>query len=407
VNILRKTLIRIGLVLLGLIALTLLYAFTFYPAEYTLRLLHWGESDAYDYQKFPSRPLNASPDPFYFGRTSDQERVRTLFERDPKIGDLDSFLQETGTQAFIVIQDDVLLYEEYFNSASRESFVTSFSMAKSVTSALIGMAIGEGYIHSVDDPITDYLPELAERDPAFGNITIRDLLMMSSGIKYAEFPFVSGDDAKTYYFPDLRQLVLEDTHIAAQPGEHFFYNNYHPLLLGMILERATGSTVTEYLEENIWQPVGMEFDGSWSLDEAGFEKMESGINARAIDFAKFGRLYLNDGRWNGTQIIAAEWVVDSLTEDPTTRNPDYYSESFGPELYAAANGGFYKYLWYGYRREGERADFAAEGNHGQIIYVSPAKQLIIVRNSERYGLDDTWDWIELFYHFATDIESAQ
>ena len=204
--------------------------------------------------------------------------------------DFDAFLAKNRTQAFIVIQDDAILYEQYFNGASRDSIVTSFSTAKSFTSTLIGIAISEGYIHSVDDPITDYLPELAERDPAFANITIRDLLMMSSGIKYVEFPFVNGDDAKTYYYPDLRQLALEDTHIVGLPGEQFHYNNYHPLLLGMILERATGTSVANYLQEKIWKPVGMEYPGSWSLDEHGFEKMESGINARAIDFAKFGRL---------------------------------------------------------------------------------------------------------------------
>ncbi len=113
----------------------------------------------------------------------------------------------------------------------------------SFTSALIGIAISEGYIQSVDDSITDYLPELLDRDPAFANITIRDLLMMSSGIKYTEFPFVNGDDAKTYYFPDLRQLALEDTFIVGEPNEKFHYNNYHPLLLGMIIESSQADLI--------------------------------------------------------------------------------------------------------------------------------------------------------------------
>ena len=174
--------------------------------------------------------------------------------------------------------------------------------AKYLSIGLLNLiAISEGYIHSVDDPITEYLPELAERDPAFKNVTIRNLLMMSADIKYDDFPFFNGDDVKTYYYPDLRELALEDTQIVGSPGEKFLYNNYHPLLLGMVIERATGTSVANYLQEKIWKPIGMQYPGSWSLDENGFEKMESGINARAVDFTKFGRLFLYNGNWNGVK----------------------------------------------------------------------------------------------------------
>ena len=183
--------------LLAIISISLLYAYLAYPAGYVNRVLRWRDSDVYDYQKFPERPLAISDSPFEFSLNLDEEHVRTQLEIASGVDDFDSFLEKNRTQAFIVIQDDTILYEKYFNGASRDSIVTSFSIAKSFTSALIGIAISEGHIHSVDDPITDYLPELAERDPAFANITIRNLLMMSSGIKYTEFPFVNGDDAKT------------------------------------------------------------------------------------------------------------------------------------------------------------------------------------------------------------------
>ena len=221
--------------LLAIIGIALLYAYIACPAEYVNRVLRWGDSDVYDYQKFPERTLETSASPFEFSLALDEERVRTRFELVADIDDFDSFLAKKRTQAFIVIRDDAIIYEQYFNGANRDSTVTSFSTAKSFTSTLIGIAISEGYIHNVNDPITDYLPELAERDPAFANITIRDLLMMSSGIKYVEFPFVNGDDAKTYYYPNLRRLALEGTHIVGLPGEEFHYINYHPLLLGMIL----------------------------------------------------------------------------------------------------------------------------------------------------------------------------
>jgi CubicO group peptidase (beta-lactamase class C family) len=280
-------------------------------------------------------------------------------------------LKGNQTQAFIVIQDDTILYEKYFSGATRDTIVTSFSCAKQWDSALIGAAIDDGYIQSVDDSITDYLPELAERDPAFSDITIYDLLRMSSSIEYDGLGGLEGDDSKTYYYPDLRKLALEETIVVDSPGSGFLYNNYHPLLLGMILERATGMSVTDYLEIRIWQPIGMEFDGSWSLDSetSGFEKMESGINGRAIDFAKFGRLYLNNGNWDGTQVLPADWIVESTR--PDTDSVGYYP--------------YYKYAWESKVRGESDYDYYAEGHNGQGIYVSPHNNLIIVRNGEAYG----------------------
>lgn len=279
-----------------------------------------------------------------------EARVRAVFESDPQIDHLEGFLADTGTQAFIVIQDDQILYEKYFNRVERDSIVTSFSVAKSFTSALIGIAIADGYIHSVDDPITFYLPELADRDARFNKITVRDLLMMSSGIHYIEdIPLLSDDGTKTYLFPDLRLLALSHTHISENPGQHFLYNNYNPLLLGIILERATRMSVTEYLEQKIWRPLGMEFDGSWSLDseESGFEKMESGINARAIDFAKLGRLFRHNGNWDGIQVIPTEWVIESTCEDPAVDLSRYYQDLDVREPL----DGYYKYMRYGLPRK--------------------------------------------------------
>ena len=380
----------------------LLYAYLAYPAEYVNRVLRWGNADVYDYQKFSERAIEAPDSHFEFPVALGEDRVRTHFEAASAIDDFDSFLADNRTQAFIVIQDDAIIYEQYFNGASRDSIVTSFSIAKSFDSTLIGLAIEDGYIHSVDDPITDYLPELLERDPAFANITIRNLLMMSSGIQYAEFPFVNGDDAKTYYYPDLRKLALEETFIAGKPGEKFLYNNYHPLLLGLIIERATGTTVANYLQEKIWKPLSMEYPASWSLDERGFEKMESGINARAVDFAKFGRLFLHNGNWDGVQVVPAEWVAESTQADTSVDYKNYYFND-----YIFANGqGYYKYMWWGIQRDAQNYDFVAEGNHGQFIYISPHKKLIILRFGESYGsFYGSKGWLDMFYNFSSRFES--
>jgi CubicO group peptidase (beta-lactamase class C family) len=387
----------LGIVLAFLVLYPLISCLV-YPPEYVSRALTWGEADVDDYQKFDNRKLEAADEPYYFAEDLQEERIRSLFASNPMIDDLDSFLSERGTQAFVVIQNDRIVYEKYFNGTQRDSIVTSFSVAKSFTSALIGFAIEEGYIRSMDDPITAYLPELEIRDPRFRDITIRDLLMMSSGIHYSEsIPLLNDDGTKTYLYPDMRELALKHTHISEPPGGHFLYNNYNPLLLGMILERATGASVTQLLQDKIWTPLGMEFDGSWSLDSAksGFEKMESGINARAIDFAKFGYLFLHKGKWNGDQVIPEEWVFESTREDPSVDLYEYYRDL---EVREPLDG-YYKYMWWGLPRSNGQSDFSALGKYGQFIYVSPEADLIIVRNG-RYGMHYD-EWLGIFYRFAS------
>lgn len=399
----RSRLLRAASILLAAIGLVLLVSCLLYPPTYVYRLIGWGMADVNDYQRFPAQELETGPSDFAFRRSRGEARVAALFEAQPEVDRLDEFLASQHTQAFLVIQDDAILYEKYFGGAARDSIVTSFSVAKSFVSALVGIAIGEGKIASVRDPITQYLPELAERDPRFSKIGIEDLLRMSSGIRYREFPFLWGDDAKTYYYPDLRELALQHTEVAGEPGRAFLYNNYHPLLLGLILERATGVPVAEYLQEKIWKPLGMEYPGSWSLDstETGFPKMESGINARAIDFARFGRLYLNGGAWEGRQVVPAAWVADSTRMQPAPERGSYYPDDF--ELPSAKLR--YGYLWWGVCRGEDDCDFAAEGNLGQLIYVSPRSKLIMVKNSSGYGDLDWHQWDDLFSRVAAAFAS--
>jgi len=384
--------------LLTLIGVLVLYGSIAYSPMYVYRVLVWQDSDAFDWQKFPNHPLSASPTPYHFTSSLDP-RVEELLTQLSGADDWDNFMETNGTQAFIVIQDGTVLYENYYNDTQRDSIVTSFSVAKSFDSALIGKAIEEGYIHSADDPITTYLPELAERDSQFNEITIRHLLLMASGMEYTEMrPLLfNGDDPLTTYFPDQRNLALKNTHIIDPPGQYFQYNKYHPQLLGLILERTTGMTVTNYLQTRIWDPLGMEFEGSWSTDsvESDFEKMETGVNARAIDFAKFGVLYLNGGNWNGTQILPKAWVDESTL--PLL--PENYSDYYNDYIKSMPGTGYYKYMWWGMALEDGSYDFTAEGDKGQFIYVSPENNMVIVRNGTKFGID-SHEWLKLFYEFA-------
>jgi len=363
-----------------------------YSPEYAYRELFTDLGGVYDYRILPERKLTPAANPFQFNVDVSQEaRVRAAFQADRRVPDMDAFLADTGTQAFLVIQNDQVIYERYFKGLQRDSVVTSFSVAKSFDSALIGIAIQEGYIKSVDDPITGYIPEFLARDPRFRDITIRHLLTMASGLRYnTDRPGSFGDDNLTYGFNDLRHLALTETEVVEQPGQTFLYNNYNPLLLGLVLERATGRPVTTYLQEKIWTPLGMEYGGSWSLDslESGFEKMESGINARAIDFAKFGRLYLKSGNWNGTQVVPADWVSASIQDNGLIQDAPIY----------------YGYMWWGEKCNPAGQDFLAHGNFGQFIYISPAKDLVVVRNGEGYGIESSGEewavWADLFCQFA-------
>ncbi|MGO8946884.1 MAG: serine hydrolase domain-containing protein [Ktedonobacterales bacterium] len=252
-----------------------------------------------------SRP---PPPTFYFPKAPATNpyapALRTVIVKG-QTQNLAQFLADHQTTSFLVIKGGQILDEAYFNGYTEQSTVTSFSIAKSVLSALVGIAIGERKIGSVQDPITKYLPELAKRDARFGKITIQDLLMMQSGLAWHDQSTSPGnawfglfsDNAETYYNPNLRALALQQTQIAGTPGTYFQYNPYNALLIGMILERATHQSISQYLQEKLWQPMGMEAAGSWSLDSTqdGFEKSESGLNGRAIDFAKLRQLFLQNG----------------------------------------------------------------------------------------------------------------
>jgi len=394
------------LVLIAVLGLVIIVATIKYGPEYVGRVLSWRESSYDVYMEgFASSAFYASPDPFYFNEAPDEERVSDLFESILDTSDFESFLTEKETQAFIVIADDAIIYENYFNDFNRDSLLTSYSVAKSFTSALIGAAIAEGFINSVDDPITSYLPEMAERDPRFEEITIRHLLLMASGLDFEEMRLgiFNGDDPLSSYYPDQRSAALEFTEIIDPPGEYFLYNKYHPQLLGLILERSTNMSVTDFVQQYLWDPIGMEYDGSWSIDseDSGFEKMEAGVNARAIDFAKFGRLFLENGSWNGEQIIPSDWIAESTSVDLSTHDASYYPDDFGQLIYDNLDG-YYKYMWYGYFRGEDGYDFAAEGDRGQFIYVAPHKNLIIVRNGTDYGISFD-EWVRSFYRFASEF----
>ena len=338
------------------------------------RAMWWMEADIDDQYRFPARTIPAGDDPSPLPEGPEVDGLEP--PDDAPARDFDGFLRRTGTRAFLILHDDRLVYERYFDGADRQSRHTSFSVAKSFLSTLVGIAIDEGLIGGVTDPVTEYVPELAERDRRFESITLRDLLAMSSGLRYQEqdLPVPWGDDINTYYGVDLRALALQDTEILGPPGEEWLYNNYNPLLLGMVIERATGMSVSEYMSTRLWIPLGAEYDATWSLDSetSGFEKMESGLNTTAVDYARFGRLFLREGESNGTGVVSRDWVREATAADVTT-DP----------------AGHFQYFWW---IDTQRLDrFYALGNFGQYVYVAPDADAVIVRLGRDWGVEnDTW-----------------
>ena len=385
-------LIRIIIGCLVLLGTTYFAAFLLTPWSQFARLIVWRKPDVFNFKKFPIRVINNDHPPFYFKQPECDNLYSRVFKTinirengKEVVCDFEEFLESTKTTAFIVIKDDVLIYEKYFNGHDANSAQTSFSVTKSFLSALVGIAIDKGYIEHVDNPITKYIPELREKDERFSRITIKHLLTMTSGIKYERSVLPWSDNATTFYSTNLRASALK-TQITEDPGKDFLYNNYNPQLIGIILERVTGLSVSEFLEKEIWKPLGMVAPGSWSLDSKhnGFEKMEGGINGLAIDFAKFGRLFLNKGNWNGRQIISRSWVEESTSADTLTDPSSFYQY----------------YWWINTKDKGNDHDhYYASGMYGQFIYIIPEQSLIMVR----FGTYDGDKWPDVFENLAVKI----
>ena len=335
------------------------------------RAIVWMDADVDDWRRFPAAPVPAGDSGLQLREGSLPDGVLDDVSRSGGTEDLADLLRSTQTTSFLVLHDDELLVEDYPLGGDRDDVATSFSMAKSILSTALGIAIDRGEVGSLDDPVTDYVPELRERDERFARITLRHLVSMSSGLRYEEHGLPWSDDAVTYYSPDLRETALS-AEVVEEPGTRWLYNNYNPLLVGLVLERATKQPLAEYVAAHLWQPMGAEYDASWSLDseQHGFAKMESGFNARPVDYARFGYLVAHDGRVDGRQVVPRGWVARATAQDSRTDPAPHYQW----------------FWWVDTSREGS---FLARGNKGQLIYVDPETDVVVVRTGRDFGID-TW-----------------
>lgn len=352
------------------------------------RFVVYNFADIKDYKKFPSRKLKTDAgNTFIFHPNNGNETDFNIVEPN-----FENYLEENKTVAFVVIHNDTIKYEHYFNKYEESSIVPSFSMAKSVTSILIGCAIDDGLIESIHEPIVKYIPELKDKD-RFNEVTVEHLLQMTSGLDFNESYYNPFGDAATYYYGRNLRKAVSRMNLKEVPGENVEYVSGGTQLLGLVLERAlAGKNITQYLEEKLWLPLGMEYEASWSIDrkKEGLEKTFCCLNARTRDFAKIGRLYLKEGNWEGKQIVSEDWVSQSTKYD-TLNN----------------SAGNYQYQWWIPNKKG---DFMAVGILGQFIFVSPEENLIIVRLGKNYGdirWQDLFDRIKQYYSDPKELSSLR
>lgn len=295
---------------------------------------------------------------------------------ETRTAELVQLLEQTGSSAFLVLVDGTVVTEWYGAGYARDVPVTSFSLAKSVTGLLVLAALEDGYVSSLDDPVTAYLPELRAVDPGYDAITLRHLLDMRSGVRFRDHDLPWGDKARVYYEPHLRELVMS-LPVLEPAGAGFAYNSYNPVLLGLVLERATGVEPALYLERRVWETIGAENPATWSTSREGetLPKMESGLNATPIDFVKLGLALIGSGAADAPADALADHLrLHALPVDPA--NPADQRYGLGWWVYPGA--------------EVRPFAVAGSGHLGQYLFVYPDYDVVIARFGERLGAIDSW-----------------
>ncbi|MGE0094119.1 MAG: serine hydrolase domain-containing protein [Alphaproteobacteria bacterium] len=330
-----------------------------------------GTFSHYD-QVFPSRVV-AKPDAPSPLRRADAEIALTYRFRDASYG-LQDYLDRNPVTGLLIARGDEILFEHYRYARTDTERLTSHSMAKTVTAMLLGIAVEEGAIRSIDQPAADYVPELAGTE--YGKTPIRALLHMSSGVKFKEAYDGTGDNSTmsrllfTSDNPGAAAAVAQFNTRDAPPDTRFYYAGAETEVLGLVVARATGQSLADYLRSRIWQKIGAEADASWIVDTRGVEVAYCCFNAVLRDWARLGMMLANDGMWNGTQIVPRDWLLAATT---VASGDPHLAPQPGKRLFGY---GYQVWIFPGPRRQ-----FALLGIHGQSIFVDPAAHLVMVQTA--------------------------
>ncbi len=308
------------------------------------------------------------------------------FNYEESVITLEDYIRQQNVAGLLIIKDGYIVYERYELGNTAESRWLSWSVAKSVTSLLVGAAIKDGYIESVDEMVSDYLPRL--KNSSYDDVTIRHLMQMASGVEWNEDYADPEADINTIEWDTLSVYEqLRDKPRAADPGTLFNYNTAEINLVGTLLRSAIGNNLSTYLTEKIWRPFGMESIAFWELSEpGGGEFGGSSISATLRDYGRIGLFAMNNGKLpDGTQVLPDGWIAES-----TTPSPGYE---------------YYGYLWW---LRGEGA-FAASGIFGQGIHIDPAHNLVIAQHGALEVASQRSDWaprLAFFRAIAIELDRS-
>ena len=366
--------------------ITLIYAFNIEYLIKGVRTIYLtGNNTAFisDYEYFDNREIKSvNPQPWALHKKyniiSESETLKKL-NIDGK------------TKSFLVIKNDSILFEKYFDGYDKNSLSNSFSVAKSIVTSMMGKAIMEGKIKGLDQPVSDYFEQY--ESGLSSELTVGDLAAMSSGMDWSEkYYSVINITSESYFTDDLRSVILRQK-IIDKPGQSFRYSSGDTQLLGMVIEKATGVSLTEYLTEKFWNPMGAENTALWQLDsdEYGMEKAYCCIASTARDFARFVKLYINKGMWGDLEILDSSFV--ELATKPVFERSPYYG-----------------YGWWLYNYEGKKV-FTMNGHRGQFVISFPDENIIIVRQGDfnekgrvSNGDGDLYKYISEGYKLAKSTE---
>lgn len=409
------------------------------------RAVLYGTQDINDYKIFPTYKFKQNKDVFSFINTLEKEFDKLSFKNNKgELQPLEAILANTSTRGFIVIRNDSILFEKYFRGYNRASISNVFSASKSVASLLVGIAIDEGYIQDINDPVTKYIKELRKADPTFQKLTIKHLLDMRSGLEFKEdYSYNPFSKIAMLYYGTNQLGKIKKLKFELEPGTLHKYQSVNTAVLGIVVEKATGKNLGQYFEEKVWKPICMENTGSWSLDDKKHSsaKAYTGLNISAIDLAKIGRLYINEGKFGAKQIVSKKWIKESLTTN--VLNDGYQNQWYSySKIGTDANGNRYfmdsvkalsvwedrykdqypivqiakvspknynksyreKYMWedineYRWSINNYTGQFFARGLYGQLLYIDPVKKTIIVRLGDR----NDFNYENLMYEISKKI----
>ena len=320
---------------------------------------------------FPARKVARGAEVRPLKRAASEPAIHYRYQS--QAASLDDYLSRNRTTGLLILKGDTILAERYQYDRLPGQRMLSYSMAKTIVAMLVGIALSEGKVQSLDDRAETYVAEL--KGTPYGETPIRHLLTMSSGVRFTEV-YSGNDDVATLSRLSVggqsdggAATVMPFRTRDRPPGERFHYSSAETQVLGLVLRAATGKPLAEYLSEKIWQPMGAEADASWIIDKGGYEAAYFGFNATVRDYARLGMLLANDGALDGRQIIPADWVRAATTPPAKQFEPGQTGSLYG----------------YGYQTwiipSGKERQFMLRGLRGQGVFVDPKSKLVMVHTA--------------------------